>query len=199
MSSTDQYGRKTWDVDEYAAKAGKKEEQKPNVALKNSSVLQQRAHLIDLAVLAVGTHTLVSSSTTATHGRNKRFGFFCPLCDLSFRDTLALVDHFNSLQHARNVLKAAGGTAGGELENGVRRASAKEVSDMLEQLVRALVKARAASSGAASLHERVAKRQQFEQARAKRRQAKRERKVEAEPETDIGLAMGFEGFGTTKR
>lgn len=209
--STDQYGRKTWNVEAYAKDAKKGKSSLPSelalqaaLAVKDLSALQLRAHLLDLSVLAVGTHTLISSgSTTATFGKNKRFGFACPICDLSFRDTLALVDHFNSPQHAKNASKIARSSGGGEeIEDGVRRANAQEVADMIEQLVKRLLRTKATGHDKASLQERILQRQKFEERKRQLRRAKKERKrqvFETPEETEIGKMMGFEGFGTTKQ
>lgn len=215
--STDQYGRKTWDVEAYAeeARKGKHKKDVPSdkavASVKNitsQNYHEHRANLLDESVLAVSKHTLISadSNTSTTFGKNKRFGFFCPVCDLSFRDTLALVDHFNSPQHVKNARKVAQQLGVSELGDDVgevRRATAEEVAQTIESLVQHLLRAKASQSGADSLQVRILKRQEFEakklasrRERRKRQKAKREDAVEENSE--VAAMMGFHGFGSTK-
>lgn len=209
--STDQYGRKTWNVDAYAeeAKHGKKKESPLDESLANSlrdkTYLEHRAQLLDLSVLAVSQHTLISSesNTSSTFGKNKRFGFFCSICDLSFRDTLALVDHFNSPQHvknARRVAKSAGTENEGEiLDTGVKRATAEEVAQTIEELVAQLIRSKA-TTGAESLQARINKRQVFEAKKLAKKKEKRlrQKKKDVVADNELQRTMGFQGFGTTK-
>lgn len=222
-TSTDQYGRKQWDVEAYAEEAKKATPQTRGQPidealarkLKLQTFLQHRAELLDQSLGAVGKHTLIgaeSGATSLTYGKNKRFGFTCPTCDLSFRDTLALVDHFNSPQHVKNLRQLLGDSAGTgeELEDGVKRASQAQVIATLEDLVKKLLRAKAAAGSttglALGLQERVQRRLEFEQRKTKRKQERRKKKrihglgvdADTDPETEIGKLMGFEGFGSTK-
>lgn len=215
--STDQYGRKTWDVEAYAEEARKgtrKKDAPSNKAvasvknLHSNNYLEHRAQLLDESVLAVNKHTLISSdtNTTTTFGKNKRFGFFCPVCDLSFRDTLALVDHFNSPQHAKNARKVAqqlGASDLGDDVGEVKRASAEEVAKTIEVLVQQLLRAKASQSGADSLQARILKRQEFEakklaSRRERRKRQKKKREGAVEENSEVAAMMGFHGFGSTK-
>lgn len=211
--SIDQYGRKKWNVDEYEKDARRKRPAESSNVLsssatklvKNNSVLQQRQKLFQHSVLAVKSHTLLaaeSGSSLTTYGKNKRFGFFCPICDLSFRDTLALVDHINLPQHAKMVSRVGGGHVGeGELlEAGVRRATTAQVAETLEELVKKLWLKKVSTGAAESLQERVRKREQFEAERLLLRNKKREAKLASQKMevTEMGKIMGIEGFGSTK-
>lgn len=216
--SKDQYGRKTWNVDAYAEDAKRRKVDKHSTSdkaiaavesLKGQTYLQHRSDLLQESVLAVKKHTLISSelNTSSTYGKNKRFGFFCPVCDLSFRDTLALVDHINSPQHTKNVQALAhkSGTAGDQEEiGGVKRASAEEVALVIEDLVKKLLQAKAAETGADSLQTRIRKRQEFEAKRLADRKLRRKRDKQkkaahpVETNDEVAAAMGFHGFGTTK-
>ncbi|GEQ70827.1 hypothetical protein JCM33374_g4507 [Metschnikowia sp. JCM 33374] len=223
-TSTDQYGRKQWDVDAYEAEAKqggiKTPQHLPDQALgqklKSKDILQLRAHLVGEAVSSVGKHTLIAQdkASTSTYGKNKRFGFACPTCDLSFRDTLALVDHFNSPQHLKNLRRLqqnAPGEGEEQLEEGVRRASVAQVMQTLEELVKKSLRSKAAAgsvSGGVSLQERVLRRVAFEQSKARRKQERRKKKKEAMaggnsladgPDTELSQMMGFAGFGSTKQ
>ncbi|SGZ58741.1 CIC11C00000003212 [Sungouiella intermedia] len=204
--STDQYGRKTWDVEAYAeeARRGKSKKDAPSDKavelvknLNGQNYLDHRAYLLDESVLAVGKHTLISadSNTSSTFGKNKRFGFFCPVCDLSFRDTLALVDHFNSAQHQLGTPDL------GEDVGEVKRASAEEVAKTIENLVQQLLRAQAVK-GADSLQVRIVKRQEFEakklaarKERRKRQKTKKNVRENAEDEVNSEMAAMMDSMG----
>lgn len=217
--SKDQYGRKTWDVEAYAEEAKNGQNKKDEVSaqavdsvksLKSQSYLQHKATLLNDSVLAVGKHTLISSdaNTSSTFGKNKRFGFFCPICDLSFRDTLALVDHINSPQHATNARKLAkqsGVSTDDDREDigGLKKATYEEVAQTIEELVKLLLRAKAASANLDTIQDRVRKRQAMEAKKlAVRQEQRKKRKLrKQQPEEvndEIAQAMGFHGFGTTK-
>lgn len=212
-TSTDQYGRKTWDVEAYERQARSGDKAGGGLAaaaaaaqtVKNKPFLQHRAQLLHQSMDAVNKHTLLGSEVSATtvHGQNKRFGFSCPICDLSFRDTLALVDHLNSPQHARRV-NALGGGAGSdeELLAGVKRASLQEVRQVIQDLIARLYKQKAGDEPAASLQERVQKRVAFEQKRLELRRQRRAQKAQASSaavDDEVHAALGFGSFGTTKK
>ena len=105
--------------------------------------IKQRNKLLDQLIKAVKKYNLITpelSTTTTTYGKNKRFGFFCPICDVSFRDNLLLIDHLNSPQHIsklNQVNSSKGDTAQNQelLEGGIRRASLQEVVSTMERLV----------------------------------------------------------------
>ncbi|KAF3992440.1 hypothetical protein FT663_00720 [Candidozyma haemuli var. vulneris] len=209
-TSTDQYGRKSWNVEAYEAEAKKGQQKKgPSEEAKAaasrlaaSGHLQQRAELLNESITSVKKRTLIADS--ALSGR-KRFGFTCPICDLSFRDTLALVDHINSPQHARKAQELAriAGTEGtGEVSNGIRHATPEEVSQTIELLVAKKLRENAASKTMESMQERVRKRAAFMEKRSSRRKEKRQKKKGgqevAEEESEMAKTMGFGGFGSTK-
>lgn len=209
-TSVDQYGRKTWDVEAYAEEAGQKrrldssETQSAAKLIKNMTTLEQRQKLFESSVLAVKSRTLVgadAASSLTTYGKNKRFGFFCPICDLSFRDTLALVDHINLPQHAKKVKHLGGAQLGdGELlADGVRRASVEQVAQTIEELVKRLWRQKLESGAAESLQERVRKREQFEAEKRRTRKERHKKEEDVAEPTELGKIMGIEGFGTTRK
>lgn len=219
-TSTDQYGRKTWNLDLYAQEAKKKNIQQPSQdsvlaaqSIKDGTYDQHRANLIEHSVLAVQKHTLISAEgdRTTTYGKNKRFGFFCPICDLSFRDTLALVDHVNSPQHAKKARSLVSSDTSGDKGDigGVKHASAAEVAEKIEELVKELLRKRVGSKEPGSIHERIQKRQQFEENKRRKRKDRKSRKSTVDHEGDrdgdndsdndeLQNMMGFQGFGSTK-
>lgn len=210
-TSVDQYGRKQWNLEAYENEVSRKRplDASDDVSgaklVKNMSVVQQRQNLYEQSVLAVKAQTLVSAeigSSLTTYGKNKRFGFFCPLCDLSFRDTLALVDHLNLLQHAKKAALIGDSQVGeGELlAEGVRRATVDQVAQTIEELVKQLLQQKIASGKAESLQNRVRKREEFEAERERIRKEKRSEALRKPHESsEMGSIMGIEGFGTTKK
>lgn len=135
--------RKTWDREEYAARAeqrdqktkeegkaryeaaleGKKYHRRASTPedAKDTEARKARLNVAD----QVGKTTLVPAG--AGQGkRGKGAGFYCDACDLTFKDNLQFVEHLNSKQH----LLATG-------ESGeVRRAGLEEVKERFEWLKR---------------------------------------------------------------
>lgn len=128
--------RKTWDREEYAAKAAKrdqrdKEEGKARYEAKlagkkyhrrastpedarDTEARNARLNVAD----QVGKTQLVAAS--AGQGkRGKSAGFYCEACDLTFKDNLQWVEHLNSKQH-----QIATGQSGE-----VRKATLEEVKE----------------------------------------------------------------------
>lgn len=210
--SVDQYGRRTWDAEQYKKEAGKKQQpdeiksSKLTITDKPTSFLHHRDKLLNESINSINKHTLINPLNIATHGKNKRFGFFCPVCDMSFRDNLALIDHVNSPQH---VSKSRALTKGVEddtemLDGGIRRATMEEVVATMESLVAALMKKKLTGT---TLNQRIEKRAEFElkrqQARElkKRKQRLKRQKVEEAKEEgdEFAAIMGFSGFKSTKK
>lgn len=132
--------RKTWDREEYARKAAEEEakakaEAKARYEAKllgkkwhapvDYSSLEQtnaRAQRLDVASM-IGKTTIVPAGA-AVGKRGRGAGFYCPDCDLTFKDNIQLVEHLNSKQH----LFATGQS--GE----VKRATLEEVRNRLRWL-----------------------------------------------------------------
>ncbi|KAF2001849.1 hypothetical protein P154DRAFT_382112, partial [Amniculicola lignicola CBS 123094] len=108
--------RKTWDRTEYAAKAAEEErKRKEDGKARHEAALQgkkyhrrastppdareteARTARLDVASM-VGRTTLVPAGA-AMGKRGKGAGFYCPDCDLTFKDNLQFVEHLNSKQH----------------------------------------------------------------------------------------------------
>lgn len=185
--SKDQYGRKTWDVEAYAKPQKpdfKDQEQIKQISNKSTSQVAHRQKLIDELVSAINRHTIID-----VNNKRKRFGFTCPICQLSYRDNMALVDHFNSPQH---IKKATVGTLDGDdqeevLEGGIRHASVDEVESMLKLL---LEKSR--EKDIKTIEQRVEARRIFEKKRLEKRRAKR--KKETSGDDEVARMMGFSEF-----
>ncbi|KAK6455825.1 U4/U6.U5 snRNP associated protein [Scheffersomyces xylosifermentans] len=241
--SVDQYGRRFWNVDAYAkeAKSKTKRDDSKQVNLSSStfikdgnssaSYLNHRENLLKESLNAVKTYNLInpSASSTSSFGNNKRFGFFCPICNLSFRDNLSLVDHINSPQHVgranelsrklRNKRVSAEGDQESqaeteELEGGIRRATLEEVVATIEGLVQKQIRERnqEKTGDGTSFKERVLRRQQFEEKKIAKRKERQNLKAKAkakaktdnesnveEQEGSMAAMMGFSGFNSTKK
>lgn len=218
-TSTDQYGRRTWNTEAYEEEARRSKRAKKEVSqesvdavtsIEDKTLISQRSELLNASILNIKNRTLIGSENAGggMKGRNKRFGFACPICDLSFRDTLALVDHFNSPQHLANIRKISSASGSGEaFQDGVQRASLEQVTQTLEELVKELLNKKAGADGKGlSLQERVAKRLEFEQKKAERKQEKKQKKLRKAVQgakddecSEVAALMGFGGFSSTKK
>jgi U4/U6.U5 tri-snRNP component SNU23 len=135
--------RKKWDREEYAAKAAQheskqKEESKARYEAKlagkkyharASTPPDARGTEARTRRLNVGDQvgkTMIIPAGAATGKRGRGAGFYCEACDLTFKDNLQLVEHYNSKQH----LMATGET--GE----VSVATLEEVRERLRWLKR---------------------------------------------------------------
>ncbi|KAK5175785.1 U4/U6.U5 snRNP associated protein [Saxophila tyrrhenica] len=142
-SGNDTSFRKTWDRDEYAAKAASRdkklqEEGKARHEAKlagkkyirrastppDARETEARKARLNVAD-QVGKTQLVPAG--ATQGkRGKGAGFYCDACDLTYKDNLQFVEHLNSKQHLVNT---------GETGE-VRRSTLEEVEERFEWLKR---------------------------------------------------------------
>ena len=135
--------RKTWDREEYAAKASERERKfkeegkaRHEASLAGKKYVRRASTPTDThetearkARLNVADHVGKTQRVAAgaTQGkRGKSAGFYCEACDLTYKDNLQFVEHLNSKQH----LVATGET--GE----VRRAGLEEVKERFEWLKR---------------------------------------------------------------
>ena len=135
--------RKTWDRDEYAARAAQhdlrqREEGKARyeAALAGKKYVRRastppdaretEARSARLDVASFVGRTMLVPAGAAVGKRGRGAGFYCEACDLTFKDNLQFVEHLNSRQH----LVATGQS--GE----VRRATAGEVRQRLLWLKR---------------------------------------------------------------
>lgn len=135
--------RKTWDRDEYAAKAIERDKQikeegkaRYEAALQGKKYHRRASTPPDArdtearkARLNVADRVGTTSIVPAGAGQGKRgkgAGFYCDACDLTFKDNLQFVEHLNSRQHLVNTGES------GE----VKRAGLEEVKERFAWLVR---------------------------------------------------------------
>ena len=218
--------RKTWDLDEYAAKAKEreareKEEGKARYEAKlagkkyykpltgDETFTTARRNVLDLSAQVGKTQLVPAGAGVGKRGRGA--GFYCEACDLTFKDNLQFVEHLNTMQH----LAATGQTSQ------VRRATAEEVHERIAQYVRR--RDDLDKEMATGLQERLRLREEerekeAEQKRRKRadgadkKRAAREEaakvkteygedvRIEGElDEDDMMAQMGITGFGSSKK
>ena len=218
--------RKKYDLEEYAAKAAKREEDdkeerkaryeakiagkryyKPLTGDETETVARNATQ--DFSRL-VGTTTIVPAGA-GTGKRGRGAGFYCEACDLTFKDNKQFVEHSNSMQHQR----ATGHTGS------VRKATAEEVRQRIDTLWERMQAQK--RENVVSLKERleVAKEEDEKEREEKRRKRKeleerkraekeKELKVKTEygddvrvegehDEEDMMAALGFTGFGSSKK
>src|ERR1700753_851671 len=142
-ASSDTSFRRTWDRAEYAEKAAIREAKERDEAKARYEAklagkkyvprastppdvreTQARAQRLDVGSMVGKTMLVPAGAAVGKRGRGA--GFYCEGCDLTFKDNLQLVEHYNSKQHQMNVGES------GE----VRRASAEEVRERLKWLKR---------------------------------------------------------------
>lgn len=185
--------RKTWNREEYAAKAAEreskqKEESKARYEAKlagktyhrrastppDARETVARRQRLDVAS-QVGKQTLVAAGA-AVGKRGKGAGFYCEACDLTYKDNLQYVEHLNSRQH----LVAVGET--GE----VKRATIEEVRDRLAWLKRRREEEK--ELGTVKLEERLEiSKEREEREREEKRQKRNEKRRKMKGGDDAGF------------
>ncbi|CUS09512.1 unnamed protein product [Tuber aestivum] len=196
--------RRTWDREEWTAKARERESQD-----RATSKLHQEAKLAgkkfhrpptppdanstSARASRLNLEENVNKTTLVPAGagvgkRGKGAGFYCEACDLTFKDSLQWVDHLNSKQHLHAV---------GERDE-VAIATLEMVVERLAWLKRR--REEEGREGEVDLAKRLAERARAEeeervQRREKRKLARRERK---ERERKLGNERGFGGGDSEK-
>lgn len=218
--------RKTYDLDEYAARAKEREAKEKDEAKAryeaklagkkyykpltgDETFTSARRNVLDVSAQVGKTQLVPAGAGVGKRGRSA--GFYCDACDLTFKDNKQYVEHLNTTQHLLN--------AGQTTE--VKRATLEEVHERIAFYVKK--REDLEKDKATSLKERLELRREeqekeAEERRAKRREEaekKRAKKQEAEKEKtyygedvriegehdedDMMAAMGISGFGTSKK
>lgn len=181
-SSHDTSFRKTWDVAEYAEKAAQREaseraEGKARYEAKLAGkkyfkrattppdVHQTEARKGRLDVGAMVGKTMLVPAGASVGKRGRGAGFYCEACDLTFKDNLQLIEHYNSKQH-----QVAVGESGE-----VRKATLEEVLERLKYLKRKMDEEKV--DRVVNLQDRLeAARVKEEEERAEKRRKRNERR-----------------------
>ena len=218
--------RKTWDLDEYAARAKDREakEREEGKARYEAKMAGKKYHQpltgdetytvarnnhIDLTAQIGKTQLVPAGAGVGKRGRGA--GFYCESCDLTFKDNKQFVEHLNTTQHLLNTGQKAE----------VKRATVDEVHQRIEYYIRKrddLAKEKATSlkerlqlreeeEEVAAAEKRRKRRDEMEKKRAGREEVEKVKteygedvRVEGEhDEDDMMAAMGITGFGTSKK
>jgi U4/U6.U5 tri-snRNP component SNU23 len=194
--------RKTWDKEEYAAKAAEREKREreegkaryeaklagkkyvPRAATPpNAKETESRATRLNVAA-NVGKTTLVPAGA-GVGKKGRSAGFYCADCDLTFKDNLQFVDHLNSKQHLSNIGES------GE----VKRAGIEEVRERLAYLKRKKEEERK-EADMIDLQERIKMREEEdERKREERRRKRREKRRKTEGGVGHQREPSVEGDG----
>ncbi|KAF5670860.1 c2h2 finger domain-containing protein [Fusarium heterosporum] len=214
--------RKTWDLDEYAAKgkereAKEKEESKARYEAKlagkkyhkpltgDETYTTARRNVIDLTQQIGKTQLVPGGAGVGKRGRGA--GFYCEPCDLTFKDNKQYIEHLNTPQHLINT---------GQTTE-VKRATAEEVHERIAYYIRR--RDELEKEKHTSLHERLQLREEEAEKEAEEKRKKRREEVEKKrlkkeeavkvkteygedvriegehDEDDMMASMGFTGFG----
>lgn len=225
-AATDTDFRKTWDLDEYAEKAKKreeaeKEERKARYEAKlagkkyhkpltgDETYTTARRNVMDLSSQVGKTMLVPAGAGVGKRGRGA--GFYCDACDLTFKDNKQFVEHLNTTQHLTNT---------GQTTE-VKRATAEEVRARIEFYVQR--RDDLEKEKATSLTERLQLREEEREKEAEEKRKKRKdeaerrrvKKEEAEKvkmeygedlriegehdEDDMMAQMGITAFGSSKK
>lgn len=218
--------RKNWDLDEYAAKAKKREEAEREEAKAryeaklagkkyykpltgDETYTSARRNVMDMSSQVGKTQLVPAGAGTGKRGRSA--GFYCDACDLTFKDNKQFVEHLNTTQHLVNT---------GQTSE-VKRATAAEVRERIDFYVRK--REELEKDKATSLQDRLKMRdeeakKEAEEKRNKRRDAAEKKRTGREEaakvkteygedvridgehdEDDMMAAMGITGFGSSKK
>lgn len=188
-----------WDEKEYAAKGRERQrleyeqrQRRGRQEIKEDAVEAiARSGRLDIYE-GLNQVTLVPGGA-ATGKRGKGAGFYCGICDLTFKDSLDYTDHLNSKQHLY---------ASGQKET-VSRATLQEVRDRLEYLRQK----KKINTSEFDVRKRI---QELKEREHKKKEDRRERKRQQKLKKHEGQSknevdsngmmatMGFSGFGSTK-
>lgn len=98
------FGRRTWNKEDYILdykSSGRDNDHLRNLSDAQLQVLKAKYtnydQLMKDSIKGLNQRTLFSN--VSEYKRGKQFGFYCDLCNLTFKDTLQYVDHLNSKPH----------------------------------------------------------------------------------------------------
>ncbi|CEP12502.1 hypothetical protein [Parasitella parasitica] len=200
--------RRTWNKEEYAAKA-KARENRDRLAEKNDErkklglpplkprrefednsskeALKAREEKVDIEA-NVGKIQVVQAADS-----RKQPGFYCKACDITIKDSVTWIDHLNGRKHLNNI----------GVSSKVEKADLNSVKERLAMLKR---KKENPQKEEYNLDDRLAAiKQQEDEERQKRRERKKQKKdhkkkssANDDGDDEMAKMMGFSGFGSSK-
>lgn len=98
------FGRRTWDKEAYAELAKQPHDSKSNLSSLTTDELQELKvkytkykELLESQLTNLNKRTLTAN--ISEYKKGKQFGFYCELCDLTFKDSLQYINHLNHKTH----------------------------------------------------------------------------------------------------
>ncbi|KAM3161856.1 C2H2-type domain-containing protein [Lachancea thermotolerans] len=183
------FGRRTWDRDEYAELERESRGKLATIAEKlNPQQLEKLKtrysnHALLVAEATQNSNERVLAPTITSYKKGKQFGFYCELCDLTFKDTLQFVNHLNHKTHQIKFELTFGESLILDLRDN-EDVTVQEFEEVYSSLIRDFLKENRQDSRPA-------------------KKLKSEKKKVAEenlPLSDgVNKIMGFTGFGSTKK
>ncbi|KAI8639006.1 hypothetical protein BD408DRAFT_422119 [Parasitella parasitica] len=200
--------RRTWNKEEYAAKA-KARENRDRFAEKNDErkklglpPLKARREIVDdsskEALKAREEKVDIESNVgkiqvVQAADSRKQPGFYCKACDITIKDSVTWIDHLNGRKHLNNI----------GVSSKVEKANLSSVKERLAMLKR---KKENPEKEEYNLDDRLAAiKQQEDEERQKRRDKKKQKKdhkkksaANDDGDDEMAKMMGFSGFGSSK-
>lgn len=104
-ATTDEYGRRTWNLADYERKRRDREKEEEEeeegtskTDVKPKEALKPREKPVDLES-KVGKSVVINKSTPTSQSG----GFFCEVCDCVVKDSINYLDHINGRKHQKNM------------------------------------------------------------------------------------------------
>ena len=220
MKAVDNTVRRKWDVEDFEAKAKERSEREKQDEKQELTARQKKYRALDplhqgrikersaLERQDVKPRINYAANVGKTQvvnligDKSKQGGFYCEVCDILMKDSLAFADHLNGKMHQRLL----------GMTMRTERVSVNSVKDKFAALKRQREESGTRdpekeyeSRMAKAVEEDEAKRQARKKAKlvkkTREREEKERQKAEEEQEVDEDLmaAMGFGGFGTSKK
>ncbi|ODV98131.1 hypothetical protein PACTADRAFT_83465 [Pachysolen tannophilus NRRL Y-2460] len=177
------FGRRQWDKDEYARVAYEKRQKRRGVGVveddekttmkkydfykKRLDNLQQIDDLNKISLVSL-------QAADATGKRGKSVGFYCDVCNLTFKNNLEFIEHLNSKQHYSNS------GFDYEIENNNKDITLEMIIDRVTKLKQLKDKEALEKDEGFNLKKRIEMRKIFEEKekeRTKQKQAKKRQKL----------------------
>ena len=209
--------RKKWDKEEWQAKADEKarlEKEQDGQELTarqkkfrardplHLGLIQERSALkreeIDKYRVDYGARVGKKEVVSLVGDRSKQGGFYCAVCDILMKDSLAYADHLNGKMHLRllgmsqRVERSTVGSVKGKLAALKRQREAKSTTDPEKEYEQKIARLMEEDE------ERKRKRKEAKLEKKKKEREEREREEEEnkqDVDEDLMAAMGFSGFG----
>lgn len=192
-SAKSDFGRKTWDEDEYAEKAKARREQRlTNDKYSKATSLNEFYKDRSKRVKQVDTY---SSSNLVSSDKAKYAGFHCELCHRTFRDNLAYLSHLNEKEHLTKS-----GVSGLHTLKKYTVADVKKRLGYLREKVKEINSNPQNENNIRSSHEiqdeRLERRRKKRQERRQKRKNMPEKLTNGLDTKELQTLMGFSNFGS---